>query len=199
MKKCKPIVFIILLSMVLSSCGTQGAKSESGDNTEDSASSISILFAASDGEYIPNANKYGTDEAHETPYESIEEAEAKGKIILTMMAGAGNHEAGVTANAFNCANDKYHVEIDEYDSAEMRERQEHLKIEIVAGKGPDIMTMYDIPDASKLMSKGCFVDIAPLLVQSGYTEDMFFPCFKTLSDGEHIYGVSSFGTSSVMA
>ncbi|MCR5278905.1 MAG: extracellular solute-binding protein [Lachnospiraceae bacterium] len=176
----KLLTTLCLLSLI-SGCGSK------------SGTSISILYTASDGEYVHNVA--GAD----IPFETLEEAEAKGKTILWMQNTSGKDVVSFAADAFNCKNEKYHVEIQTFEAEEWDEARQRLKAELTAGKGPDLITRGILNDASKIMKKGCFVDLAPLLAASGFTDDMFFSSYKCLEDKEHIYGVSIEGNVVGMA
>lgn len=142
------------------------------------------------GGYIRNVYKLGTEDAYELPYESLEEAEEKGKSILTMVDAIDGDEIESLVNAFNVKNDKYHIEREVFDQADKYEGQSKLKIEIAAGKGPDIIIGSAMPDASKIMDKGCFVDLAPYIESSGIEDEYYFNCYKALTYENHVYGVT---------
>ena len=165
--------------------------------TSKQQSEISIYYTPESGEYIQDVLGLHTDkpyDPYELPFETLEEAEAKGKIILTLADAIGGSLSDMV-DAFNCENEKYHIEKEIFPSEERTERQNRLMMEVSAGKGPDLMTYSALPNASKIMDKGCFVDLAPLMEMSGIKDEYFFPCYKALTYEDHVYGLSPKGSA----
>ena len=83
MKKCPCIkgidIFIccVFMLMAIFFCGCS-----SKNSTE-----VSVYYTSETGEYIHNALKLSTDDAYELPVETLEQAEEKGKIILSLADG----------------------------------------------------------------------------------------------------------------
>lgn len=157
---------------------------------------ISIYYTANSEEYIHNAYGFGTKDAYKNleVYESLDEAIEKGKTIITMVDGIQDNGLKATIIAFNLENDKYHIEREVFNNEEMKEKVERLKMELVAGKGPDIMSGSAMQYASEIMDKECFVDLAPLMKESGFSDDSYFPFYKALTYKEHVYGLSPYGS-----
>lgn len=154
--------------------------------------SVSVYYTPESGEYVHNVYGLGTTHGNELSYETLEEAEKKGKSVLTLFATKTAGFVRDMANAFNCENEKYHIEVEVFEQKEVRERQNNLKIEIVAGNGPDLMTYGAMPYASEIMDKGCFVDLVPLMKLAGITDEFYFPGYKSLIYEDHVYGLSPY-------
>ena len=181
-KKIIPIVCIAFFT--LSGC------------TSKQQSEISIYYTPESGEYIQDVLGLHTDkpyDPYELPFETLEEAEEKGKIILTLADALGDNNLSDMIDAFNCENEKYHIEKEIFPSEERTERQNRLMMEVSAGKGPDLMTYSALPNASKIMDKGCFIDLAPFMEMSGIRDEYYFPCYKVLTYEDHVYGLSPKG------
>lgn len=123
--------------------------------------------------------------------ETKEEAIAKGKTILTLADAIGDY--GIVAyivRAFNRDNDYYHVEMEIMDSISRQEEQTRLKMDLASGKGPDLMTSSAVPDAVRIMTSGCFVEMSDFLEKIGVSNENCFPAVKSLTVGEKVYGIS---------
>ena len=180
-KKIIPIVCIAFFT--LSGC------------TSKQQSEISIYYTPETGEYIHNALKLSTDDAYELPIETLEQAEEKGKIILSLADGGSSGAIRFMVDSFNCENEKYHIERNVYANEELNEKREKLKIELATGKGPDLMTYSAMPYVYEIMDKGCFVDLVPLMKQSGITDDLYFPSYKAITYKDFVYGLSPSGNA----
>lgn len=154
--------------------------------SSDPSVSVSTFYEPTDGEFVSHFKAEATDAGNE----SLEDAIEKGKTILTLQDLAEGSGIGMIVKSFNSDNDRYHVEIAVFEDAERNSGRDRLKMELVSGKGPDIMTRFAIWDAPEIMNKGCFVDLAPLMEQSGFSDALFFPCYKSLRDGEKVYCVT---------
>lgn len=201
-------VFLLALSLIMMGCSpksettvpesslTESQVSISTSHSSDADVSLSIYDTPDVDGYIHNVYKLGTEDAYKLPYESLEEAKEKGKTILTMADAIDGDEIESLVNAFNVKNDKYHIEREVFDQIEKYEGQSKLKIEIAAGKGPDIIIGSAMTDASKIMDKGCFIDLAPLIEASGIKDEYYFHCYKALTYENHVYGVTPSGSAS---
>lgn len=200
------IWIVAVLSLSLAGCSAESQESvslslehvaeisASVSNTPESETTVSES-STSDSGYIHNVYNLGTEDAYKFPYESLEEAEEKGKIILTIADAIEGNDISYMVNAFNCKSEKYHIEREVFDQTDKYERQEKLKIEIAAGKGPDLIIGSALTDASKIMDKGCFVDLAPHLETAGIRDEYYFPCYKALTYEDHIYGLTPSGSA----
>jgi len=141
--------------------------------------------------YYPTDGKYIRDDAANLKAESLEEAVAKGKRIITLTDAMAEYgEISYMVMAFNRDNEFYHVEMESIDSINIDEERQRLKLDLSAGKGPDLMTVFAVPDANRIMWTGCFADLTDLLEEIGATQEFFFPSVNSLVYNDKIYGVS---------
>lgn len=95
-------------------------------------------------------------------------------------------------NSFNQQNETYHVVIDACAGTDLDELARLTSVQIVSGKGPDIlcgglMKEY-IPG---MLEKGALEDLRPYMERSGIREEDFFPLtFDTWRSGDKICGIS---------
>ncbi len=197
----KLICTMVVLATLLMGCSLKPeisapvsniSDTESFDYSSDSEMDTSI---SESGDYIHNVYNLGTEDAYKFSYESLEEAEEKGKTILTMVDAIEGNDISYMVNAFNCKSEKYHIEREVFNQEDKYERQGKLKIEIVAGKGPDLIIGSALTDASKIMDKGCFVDLTSLMETAGIRDEYYFPCYKALAYENHIYGLTPSGSA----
>ena len=173
------IFVLILVSCLLSGCGYNGQSSLASDMSIDT----SYIYDAEDGDFL-DAAQIGSviqeDDRHESE-----------RIHLTLYNG-GFTDAGIMSylvNAFNRDNDTYQVDMKRFSNDELQVMQDRVKVELVTGGGPDIMTLDVIPETPILIKKGYFVELSKLMELSNMKEEMFFPAYKSLSDGDAVYGL----------
>lgn len=167
------------LVVFLSGCGSSSLQEQE----------ITIYYTPKSGEYVNNPYGYGTLKGVILPDESLEEAQQKGKTILTLQAWTNDSVISM-AKIFNTTNDKYHIECELYSENDFVDKRNRLLAEIVSGSGPDITTYSAMPYVYDIMDKGCFVDLSPLMEKSEFRDDYFFPGYKAITYEDKIYGLA---------
>lgn len=81
------------------------------------------------------------------------------KIIITLNGSASDNLLNKTIGQFNASNDTYKVELVSYDSSK-------LLVELISGKGPDIIDMQGELDPAFLAERGIIEDLNPYLDDS---------------------------------
>lgn len=142
-----------------------------------------------------------TDTAEETPerfqYDEklfalglpvIEEdqAMAEGKTLLTLQTSLVNPWLKYSIAGFNRQSTDYFIRLEETYGEDVKER---LSVEIIAGRGPDIITGSVIDVSESILEKGVLVNLAPGLDAMGITEAEYFPAVRALRMGEEVYGI----------
>ena len=182
-KSAKALVLSMLI--LLTGCA-------SGQPDISAVSEVSKTTETSNVEYY-NPNEGTVLDLYETANrqaETKEEALAKGKTVLTLFDALG--ETGVIGHivkAFNLENEQYYVEFNAMEAISMDETRARLKMDLASGKGPDMMTLYALPDANRLMHTGCFYDLSAFLSEINVTDSNFLPAVRTLTMDNKVYGV----------
>lgn len=151
---------------------------------EEATSSTASYYRPDEGEYISPDITAGVRAG------TKEEAEAKGKTIITLVDAIG--ETGIIGhivNGFNKENDQYYVEFQTMDTLSISETRDRLKMDLASGKGPDMLTWVALPDAYKILSSGCFADLSEFLTELNVTDDSFLPAVKALTCDNKVYGI----------
>lgn len=177
-QKMKLITGILLLALGMSACSRDGGASSEKDSVE-----VTQYYDAEDGSYDGNA------------FEGLSPGEERNseddRIVVTMWNGSRTATGvmGYMVAGFNRDNDKYYVDMKQFPGDEVFTAQDRLKMDLAAGKGPDVMSIDIIPEAPMLLDKGCFLDLSELMEKSNMRDEMFFPAYKSLVSGDKIYGV----------
>lgn len=177
------LIVMILFPSVFCNCSHRKDMTPSF-NTED----VSIYYHADDGIYDRTNSVKDLWVDGQVQKNDSEENE---KIIITLQ-DAGYTDTGVMSflvAAFNRDNDIYQIKMERFQG-DVDVKQERLKMELVAGKGPDIMTFSAIPDAPLLLENGCFMELSELMRKSNMKDDLYFPAYKALKVGEKVYAIS---------
>lgn len=179
-------VFCWLSAFVQSGCSQE--KENVGNLADTKDEEVSVFYRGDEGDYDRmDAFQNLVDEEGQIIKQDVQDS---GKIIITLQ-DAGYTDTGVMSflvAAFNRDNDTYQVQMERFEG-DVKGQQERLKIELAAGRGPDIMTMSAIPDAPLLLDKGCFVNLSRLMERSGLTDELFFPAYKAFTVGERVYAL----------
>lgn len=125
------------------------------------------------------------------PVVSEEQALADGKTVLTLQASLVNPWLRDSIAGFNRQSADYFVRLEETyeDGAEDR-----LAAEIVAGRGPDILTGSVLEISESILEKEMLVDLAQGLDAMGITDEEYFPGVRALTMGDKVYGIRSYLT-----
>ncbi len=97
------------------------------------------------------------------------------------------------ALAFNQSSEDYHLVLQEAgDGVDWDDFVNQTKIEIVAGKGPDIMYGEMLGDSVQgMIDKGGLEDLKPYMEKSGIKEEDYFPiAFSNWRRGDEIYSIN---------
>lgn len=173
------LMIIIMVSCYMSGCGYNDRVSTSSDVSI----SINQIYDAASGDFL-DAAQIGNDIQEENQHQSE-------RIHVTLYNG-GLNDMGIMSylvNAFNRDNETYQVDMKRFSRNELQFVQDRIKVELATGDGPDMMTLDIIPEAPILIKKGYFVELSKLMELSNIKEEMFFPAYKSLIDGDTVYGL----------
>ena len=95
---------------------------------------------------------------------------------------------------FNAENEKYYVVIEKCGEDEASEDFKKLtNIQLVSGKGADIIVGSAVEDETVLIEKGILEDLSPYMAQSGIQREDYFPiAFSCWSVEEKVYGINMY-------
>lgn len=116
-----------------------------------------------------------------------EQAKADGKTILTLQTFFANPWLKEAIAGFNRQSTDYFIslsETDDYESDRVR-----MSIEIMAGRGPDIITEFMFEPDESILKKGVLLDLAPGLDALGITDEEYFPSVRALCVEDGVYGI----------
>ena len=122
----------------------------------------------------------------EEGYAVIEEdqAIADGKTLLTLHADLSNTYLDNIVVDFNRHSADYFIRLEREPDDE-----ERMLAEIMAGRGPDMISGEVFSVTESILRKGVLVDLAPGLDAMGITDEDYFPSFRELRMGDGIYGI----------
>lgn len=123
-------------------------------------------------------------------YVTESQAREQGRDILTLQVGFASDEVTDSVAGFNRQSDSYYILIEEIGWGEsLVSSRERTLVELTAGRGPDIFVGDIFPTITEsVLEKGILMDLAPLLDTLGITDEKYFPAFRALTVGEHVYG-----------
>ena len=171
--------FLAAVLLLVSGCGLKGASG--GPETD-----IHIYYHADDGEFL---------DVRMLPLErETEEGAKEGKIVITLAASGPIMNSETTyrrcVDQFNKENDKYYVELTEYDWGGMvGDAQIRIAVEVGSGGGPDLLTEDIFPLSQEIMDSGVLVNLTPYLEASGITTEKYFFGYASATSGDKIYGI----------
>ncbi|MBO4750953.1 MAG: carbohydrate ABC transporter substrate-binding protein [Lachnospiraceae bacterium] len=173
------IFIIIMVSFYMTGCGCKDRVPASSDESIN----INQAYHAEDGDFL-DAAQIGNVIQEEGRHQAE-------RIHITLYNG-GFTDTGIMSylvNAFNRDNETYQVDMKRFSNSELQVIQDRITVELATGDGPDIMTLDIIPEAPVLIKKGYFVELSKLMELSDMKEEMFFPAYKSLVDGNAVYGL----------
>ncbi len=180
----KMLIPIVLLGSVFCFAGCSDNKSEATPKPTPDKEDITIYYQADDGEF--RKDTYSTE-----PKEDREQAIEKEKTIISLYCGGSeNRSLNYLVTDFNRENPLFYVEMTQFPyDMEFQSVQERLRIDVSAGKGPDVMTLDIFPVSEKIIADGYLLDMAPLMEKSNITDDKYFPAYKAVTSGDKVYGI----------
>lgn len=187
-------VAILAFTLFLAGCGREAAGSveppaeSTGKSGEQTVSAdIEESEAADTAEETPERFQY--DEklfALELPVIEEDQAMAAGKTLLTLQTSLPNAWLKYAIAGFNRQSTDYFIRLEETYGEDVQDR---LSVEIMAGRGPDIITGSVINVSESILKKGVLVDLAPGLDAMGITDEEYFPAVRALRMGDGVYGI----------
>lgn len=187
---------ILTFSLLLAGCGRGTAGSEES-SAEDSGQLQQTISA--DSEEQETTDKTETTQGQLQYIEDIfslglpvvteEQALADGKTLLTLKPNLSNTWLKEAVNGFNRQSADYFIRLEEPKTDGDEER---ITAEIIAGRGPDILSGNVLNITESLLKKGVLVDLAPGLDAMGITDEDYFPGFRTLRMGDSVYGIHAY-------
>lgn len=125
------------------------------------------------------------------PVVTEEQAKADGKTVLTLQASLVNPWLKDSIAGFNRQSADYFVRLEETYEDGVKDR---VAAEIVAGRGPDILTGSVLEISESVLEKEVLVDLAPGLDAMGITDEEYFPGVRALPMGDKVYGIRTYLT-----
>lgn len=187
---------ILAFPLLLTGCGSKTPESgaPSGKSAEGSepqtVSSNSEESKSEDFKWEEATGRFQYDENklyfHGKPAVEEEQALAEGKTLLTLRAHLSNSWLKYAIDGFNRQSANFFIRLeDNQGSAE----EELVLVEILAGRGPDIISgnVFDVTES--LLKKEILLDLAPGLDALGITNEEYFYTFKALRMGDKVYGI----------
>lgn len=113
-----------------------------------------------------------------------EQAVADGKTVLTLLANLPSTYLDNIVVGFNRQSTDYFIRL-ERETGDT----ERVLTEIIAGRGPDIISGEVFKVTESILKQGVLVDLAPGLDAMGITDKDYFPAFRELRMGNGIYGI----------
>lgn len=181
---------ILTFSLLLAGCGREIAESE-GQSTQQTISADSEERETTD-RTEETQRQFQYDEKLFTldlPVVTEEQAMAEGKTLLTLQPHLANTWLKETVNGFNRQSADYFIRLEEPMGESDEER---LSVEIIAGRGPDIISGNVLKVNESILKKGVLVDLAPGLDAMGITDEEYFSAFRTLRMGDSVYGIHAY-------
>lgn len=181
---------ILTFSLLLAGCGREITESE-GQSTQQTISADSEERETTD-RTEETQRQFQYDEKLFTldlPVVTEEQAMAEGKTLLTLQPHLANTWLKETVNGFNRQSADYFIRLEEPMGESDEER---LSVEIIAGRGPDIISGNVLKVNESILKKGVLVDLAPGLDAMGITDEEYFSAFRTLRMGDSVYGIHAY-------
>lgn len=184
------MTILIFTLLLLAGCGRESAESE-GHSTQQTIPADSEEQETTDRTEAAQ-RRFQYDEelfTSELPVVTEEQAMAEGKTLLTLQPHLANTWLKETVDGFNRQNANYFIRLEEPKGESDEER---LSAEIIAGRGPDIISGNVLKVNEGILKKGVFVDLAPGLDAMGITDEEYFSAFRTLRMGDSVYGIHAY-------
>lgn len=188
---------ILAFTLLLAGCGREAAGSvepsvESAVESHDQTISADIeaLETTDTAEETPGQFQY--DEklfALGLPVIEEEQALAEGKTLLTLQTSLVNPWLKYSVAGFNRQSNAYFIRLEETYGEDVKER---LSVELMAGRGPDIITGSVMNVSESILKKGVVVDLAPGLDAMGITDEDYFPAVRALRVGDSAFGIRTY-------
>lgn len=174
-------------------------------------SNISSVLGLDNGDFIifERGGDYNSVKLSRLTRRAAEELSDTMVITIGLMWSDSQITEKITE--FNKSNDKYRIKIKDYseydDYNEETEKYDNtsadqLKNDIISGKAPDIICIYDNSVINSLASKGVFADLYPFMEKdSEVTKDKFLPnILEALENDGKLYSMSpSFTVNTLIA
>lgn len=196
-RHCVIFSTILTFALLLSACGrgTAGSEGPSVGGSEQ-ASQQTISAGSEESETTDRAEttqrQYQYIEgifSQGLPVVTEEQAMAEGKTLLTLKPNLSNTWLREAVEGFNRQSADYFIRLEE---PKVDGDEDRITAEIIAGRGPDIISGNVLNITESLLKKGVLVDLAPGLDAMGITDEDYFSCFRTLRMGDSVYGIHAY-------
>ncbi|MCM1119685.1 MAG: ABC transporter substrate-binding protein [bacterium] len=195
---------ILIFALLLAGCGRGTAESEEA-SVEGTKQSPEQTVSA-DTEESATESESGTSDREEIAsglfqYDYIklhgdmqalpvireEQAIEEGRTVLTLQTSWVNAWLKDSIAGFNRQSADYFIKISQtYEDDDI----DRLSVELLAGKGPDILSSEIFEINENILKKGILLDLAPGLDAMGITDEQYFPSVRALRAGDGVYGIS---------
>lgn len=189
---------VLVSALLLAGCGreTSGSGEETVGSTgevSDQAVSTEVQGSEADKPEAERSFQYdaiglygGVGEL--PPVIGEEQAVAEGRTVVTLQTSWVNAWLKYSVAGFNRQSEEYFIKVD-LDGDEDR-----LSVELMAGRGPDIIGEDMLEVGESILKKGVVVDLAPGLDALGITDEEYFPSVRALRMGDGVYGICPFAS-----
>lgn len=185
---------VLVFTLLLAGCGKEAAGSaEPSDKSVEESPEQTVSAEIDEPETTDPAQEtsgqFQYDEklfALGLPVIEEDQAVAEGRTLLTLQASLVNPWLKYSIAGFNRQSTDYFVRLEETYDEDVEER---LSVELMAGRGPDIITGSVMNVSESILKKGVLVDLAPGLDAMGITDEEYFPAVRALRMEDHVYGI----------
>lgn len=143
-----------------------------------------------EGEIMLLGQDFLTNDWYEETISKVSFTET-GKTILVYQVNFASSTLKEVVTQFNKENEKYFVYLDERDfSIEYDDYVARTNIELIAGKGADIIDYYAVDNITSLAKKGVFENLEPYIEENNMSKEAFFEgTFRDFETGDGLYGL----------
>ncbi|MCM1118856.1 MAG: ABC transporter substrate-binding protein [bacterium] len=189
---------VLVSALILAGCGreTPGSGEETVGSTgeaPDQTVSAEVQGSEADKQEAERSFQYDAIRLYGgvgglPPVIGEEQAVAEGRTVVTLQTSWVNAWLKYSVAGFNRQSEEYFIKIDR-DGDEDR-----LSVELMAGRGPDIIGGDMLEAGESILKKGVVVDLASGLDAMGITDEDYFPSVRALRMGEGVYGICPFAS-----